>query len=263
MENTKITHVTKTNSKIIYSASAKGVGFSNHIHQGFEILFIIKGNLIYGTDSFKHVLKPNDLVITPAHSYHYIDLNKCDYYERVNISIVDKNLNSILSNYAGQKHLIFNLYDNTILKTLLLNFKEYDNIKHKFKSSHFDKLMQYLIEEICFNITTIDHNANNSPTTFYDPIFLDIISYVNKNIASVTVQDIANKFRMSTTYVYKLFYKFIKISPKKYILDNKFSYAKGLIASGEKLYNVAFKCGYSDYPSFYRTFKKYCETNDM
>ncbi|MDR0494801.1 MAG: AraC family transcriptional regulator [Treponema sp.] len=75
-------------------------------------------------------------------------------------------------------------------------------------------------------------------------------------IEKIKTTMIAKELGMSRQTMYRLFQK-EKFSPVKYITQKRIGLARRLIAeTGESLQNIAYETGYSDYSSFFVTFKK-------
>ena len=61
---------------------------------------------------------------------------------------------------------------------------------------------------------------------------------------------------MSESAFAHLFKKELGMPPHKYIEEKRLYYAKHLISKGEKPSKIYSECGWSDYSSFYKAFRK-------
>ncbi len=236
--------------------------YGNHSHPFHEILINVKNacdkkNVIYGNDNFTYELQAGDLIITPALQYHYLDKSNAPQYDRYIIGLKTpyKQLNKLLEDKIQNQCSLINISNNYILMNCLKRFDFYHQNREQYAEQEFVNLMHLLIEEfiINLNITSNDTFGNKIQ---HNPNLLKIIGYINENLETVTVEALSKHFYYSSTYIYKLFIRYLKISPKDYIVEKKLSYAKMLLLNGAKPNDVAIACGYSEYSTFYRAFVK-------
>lgn len=84
-----------------------------------------------------------------------------------------------------------------------------------------------------------------------------IISYIENHYADkITLADTAKRFHISTSTLGKLFYNQLGISFYHFVTQRRLINSKLRIEEGLPMEEVALTCGFSDYSSFYRAFKK-------
>ena len=84
-----------------------------------------------------------------------------------------------------------------------------------------------------------------------------IISYIENHYADkITLEGTAKKFLISTSTLGKLFYNQLGISFYQFVTQRRLINSKLRIEEGVSMEEVALNCGFSDYSSFYRAFKK-------
>ena len=100
-----------------------------------------------------------------------------------------------------------------------------------------------------------DTCAVNSRETKIGPsLFYIEENYLKKEFS---LQEAARRSQISETYFRKLFKEEMGISPKKYVIRQRITYAAYLISTGYfTLQEVADRCGYEDYKHFSTEFKK-------
>ena len=76
----------------------------------------------------------------------------------------------------------------------------------------------------------------------------------------VRLEDLASLTNLSTFHVIRVFKRDVGLSPHEYQTNLRLTRAKGLLARGEKIMDVALDVGYSDQAHFTRTFKRYTKT---
>ena len=77
---------------------------------------------------------------------------------------------------------------------------------------------------------------------------------------TVRLEDLASLTNLSTFHVIRVFKRDVGLSPHEYQTNLRLTRAKGLLAQGEKIMDVALDVGYSDQAHFTRTFKRYTLT---
>ena len=84
------------------------------------------------------------------------------------------------------------------------------------------------------------------------------IKYINKHLfEEITVTSIAEYFNISASQLTRNFKNNIGSTPWEYILRKRLTAAKEMIRLGSSAQEACYECGFSDYSSFYRAYKKY------
>lgn len=98
--------------------------------------------------------------------------------------------------------------------------------------------------------------ADNIPDT--GPSLTDrIIEYVGENYATVRdLSFVTEVFHYSTVHANALFRKRLGVSLWHYVLHVRMDRASDLLISGHSAEDVMARCGFGDYSTFYRIFKK-------
>ncbi len=232
--------------------------YSNHIHNFYEIILILNGSGTYGTDEFSVSLLPYDLIVTPSSTYHFLYLQQDKPYERISVHTKRKDLNSLLVKNLHGLQGILNIKEHHLLRNFFNKLKYCFQLKDKLEAKNYDNLMRHNVEELIFYLSTtpLEEFNKNDKTTNYPPVFVNIINYITNHLTTVSINALAEKFKISTTYLCILFKKYLHISPSNYIISKRLALATTLIENGEKIQNAAYACGYQNYSSFYRAYQK-------
>ncbi len=84
-----------------------------------------------------------------------------------------------------------------------------------------------------------------------------IVLYVNRNITKdISPESIAQHFFISRTALYSVFRNATGTGIHEYISIKRLIMARELIKNGEKPTKVYEKCGFKDYTTFFRAYKK-------
>lgn len=226
--------------------------FSRHMHENYEILFLIKGKAKYNSDDIVADLSPCDLVITPQHSYHCIDVDKTKPYERIvfnfSPSLFDIDFSEVFS-----KSRIINLTQYREL------FDIFDRIIHYGETIKNEKDLNALIIAMLFELlinlknTQFDNHVSKS----LSQLASKIVAYIEDHIyEQITVEKMSEDLNVSKSHLQNTFIATMNIGVKSYIIMKKLDKARILLKNGERAIEVADKLGYKTYSSFYKSYIK-------
>jgi len=106
-------------------------------------------------------------------------------------------------------------------------------------------------------LTMIVRSSDLSIKAEKDGIFESVLAYVDENLnQKITLTETAQHFYTSERTVTREFQKNLGISFYRYVTQRRMLMAGNFIRTGIPLEEVCQKVGYSDYPTFYRAFKK-------
>ena len=88
----------------------------------------------------------------------------------------------------------------------------------------------------------------------------EIQNYIEQNFThNLNIDDIAEHMFLNKAYISRLFKSETGLTISVYINMRRVMMAKNLLLVGENAMNIFYKCGFSDYTTFYRVFKKYTD----
>ena len=248
------------NYYISYKTTDKNIPkqYLNHRHSSYEIIYILKGFGTYGTDKFSVPVLPNNLILTPSSTYHFLCFQYDKPYERILININHKEFNELLEKNTQGVPQLLNIEGNKLFLDYFSKLSYCFQLQDKLEPKYFDMLMRHNIEEIIFYLSSLslENFSKKDVTANYPPIVIEIIDYIANNLSTISINEIAKKFSISPTYVCVLFKKYLQTSPINYIISKRLAYATTLIEKGEKIQNAAYACGYQNYSSFFRAYQK-------
>lgn len=238
-----------------------------HHHDWYEILYISKGKVIYLVDNNKYTLEAGEMVlIAPSmlHKLHEIVEEPCEriiitfteQYAKENstehtdllkiFQTIEKSKNHKVSFYNAYKRRLERLLDTMQEIMFLDNYG--DDIIY---NCSFSSLM-VLINRECIN-----QNNQLRSTSFDNKLLLEAGTYIDEHLEQkITVEDIARHVSLSASRLHHIFKAETGISVLKYVNKKRLAKAKELLKTGELVVNIYAKCGFQDYTSFFRAFKK-------
>lgn len=254
--------------KIFHLRDKNSVEFEYHHHDFNKIVILIEGNLTYHVEGRTYKLKPWDILFVNKNEIHkpVIDSNK--YYERVVIWL-DPNFSHKYSDIHTNLLTCFNISidnKNNLLRLSNNSLNNFKNILQQLLNSLNDnnfgcdllKTLIFLQFIIFINRMALENvgDISNQDITFNSTI-QNVIEYINNNLQEdLNIDSIASEFFISKYYLMRKFKRETGNTIHNYILQKRLIMAKGLISKGYPLGDVSALCGFNDYSSFVRSFKK-------
>lgn len=236
--------------------------FSTHLHQYYEFLYFASGSATYIVEGNEYSAESGDLFITRPGELHSIAFLSDDDYERYFIQFSDSFLSDIpVDLLASIKALPFGT-GNKIPRHLI----EKSNIPQIFKNMgkcvtmHNEEtniVSKAYIIELLYETNHILPLTGKTEATESDRI-QTVKAYINENLPNeISLDLICEKAYIDKYYLCHLFKKETGITIKDYINLQRIALAKKLIEEGKNPSSVFRECGFNDYSSFYRVFKKH------
>lgn len=224
--------------------------FENHYHMIYEILLFIRGDADFVIENKKFELKPGDLLLISPGQHHNINVDPASPYERYVIKFpeyeIPKQLLPLIRNKGGCYGT-----ENTVIPELFGSFDTHIETYHGIDQCGLLKcIMRQILYYSC---------SESKPYEFevYNEKMLEVVNFVNENISrQIALDDICKRFHYSKSYICKEFLECMKVPIMQYVRTKKIMLADSLIKSGVKPVEIFEQCGFSDYSTFFRAYKK-------
>lgn len=258
----------KEDFRFFHLKDKKDMEFELHYHDFNKIIVFISGNVSYLIEGKAYKLKPWDILFVSSNDLHKVIINNDEPYERIIIwvnskflEMHNKNNNNLLTCFQLSSKLKINLFrmeehNISLIKHTLFSLesatkdKEFGNIV--LKNSLFIQLMVYLNRLFMKNTNHIEKNDIE-----YDKQIEEIINYIKENLQeNLSIDTLSSKFFINKYYLMHKFKSQTGYTVHKYIQQKRLTFSKSLIMKGHKITEVYIKCGFGDYSSFIRAFKK-------
>jgi AraC-like DNA-binding protein/mannose-6-phosphate isomerase-like protein (cupin superfamily) len=257
-----------TDFEFFHIKDKKNMEFEFHYHDFNKIIIFISGNVTYLIEGKAYNLKPWDILFVNSHDVHKPIVSEDEPYERivlwVNSSFLELhkrdncNLQACFELSSRQKICLLRLPNDNIksIQTILLNLesaikdKEFGN--QVLRNSIFLQLMVYLNRLFLRReLSSIYKDIE------YDERIAVILEYINSNLKEeLTVENIAAKFYINKYFLMHKFKAETGYTLHSYIQQKRLIKASILIKQGNHITDIYLDCGFGDYSSFLRAFKK-------
>lgn len=252
--------------RLFHIKDKKSMEFQYHSHDFHKIVIFISGNVTYHIEEKAYNLQPGDILLVGNTEIHKPKIDPDKVYERFVLWIYpdfleknnteDTNLFQCFQKAKeNQQHLI--RLDSTnaeSVRRLLDRIEKAASLceygKDVLTKALFLQLM--VIVNRLYNKTGSDLEIN-----CYNETISKIINFINNNIQhELSIDSIASAFYMNR---YALMHKFKQETGSTiydYIIKKRLAMAKILIRKGIPISQIYQECGFNDYSSFERAFKK-------
>ena len=256
------------NFKIFHIRDKKDIKFEYHHHDFSKIVILIDGDLTYYIEGKAYILKPWDILFVNKNEIHKPVVNPNKYYERIVIWLNP----DFMSKYAQGNNDLLKCFEVAIKNNynlLRLNMKSIEIIKNLIQDiqncNNSNEFGSEILKESLFvqlmvlmNRLFLNSDKNRDIEDIqYDKTIEGVLNYINSNLENdLSIDTIASEFFISKYYLMRKFKNQIGSSIHNYVVQKRLILARSLISDGLSMSSVCSRCGFNDYSSFVRAFKK-------
>ena len=256
------------NFKIFHIRDKKDIKFEYHHHDFSKIVILIDGDLTYYIEGKAYILKPWDILFVNKNEIHKPVVNPNKYYERIVIWLNP----DFMAKYAQGNNDLLKCFEVAIKNNynlLRLNMKSIEIIKNLIQDiqncNNSNEFGSEILKESLFvqlmvlmNRLFLNSDKNRDIEDIqYDKTIEGVLNYINSNLENdLSIDTIASEFLISKYYLMRKFKNQIGSSIHNYVVQKRLILARSLISDGLSMSSVCSRCGFNDYSSFVRAFKK-------
>lgn len=255
-------------NRYVHIKDKNSTEFESHHHDFCKIVIFISGKVDYIIEGKTYSLRPWDILLVNQFQIHQPIIDPSIAYERIVIWMNPVGIEkfsteefSVLSlfqelNKMGNSLIRLPITETEKVRGLLNQIEE--NINH----DHITKNVMtnlYIVQLLVFLFQIYDACAGeiSRNDVKFDKSILAVMDYIQENIhEELSVETIARAFFASKHHLMRKFKLQTGMTMHKYILHKRLLVAKQLILNGHHMTEVCLQSGFSDYTTFYRTFKK-------
>ncbi|MBQ8689711.1 MAG: helix-turn-helix transcriptional regulator [Clostridia bacterium] len=252
-------------SKVISSASSNAINynhvihdsisaekFSIHYHDRCEIIFCMGGDVSYIAEGRSYKLSRGDIVISRPTVIHTIIPAENTTYERYDVIINQKLLPTRIWDKLKRGRDVYHCLGNERIIDLTAKLDYYYK---RFDDEDYARLVFNIVEEILYNLSELE---GSNELAVSNPILDKALAYIRENLTTLTgVEEISKALYITKSHLHHLFSEHLQITPAKYITSKRLLLVQKRIRRGERPTAVFSECGFEDYATFYRNFKKH------
>lgn len=233
-----------------------------HSHRYYELLYFGSGDAAYIIGGRTYQAVPGDVFVTAPGEMHCIVFNSDAVYKRQFIQISAEMMERIP--YEVRRGVTESICRgrNRIPAELVKR----QRLGAYFRLVHYNigrntETSDFMIRTYIMQLVAMLGEISAEEIDLYSgekAVIADIKSYISGNISSAfTLDSLAAEFFMSKYYLCHMFRSETGMTVKDYINAQKIAKACELMREGKGAVDAQKLCGFNDYSTFYRTFKKY------
>lgn len=236
-----------------------------HVHDCCEIFFCVKGSGNMFIDEKVYKLNAGDLVVMNQFEAHQISPDANTEFERYALHIHP----SYLYNVSTEKTDLarcFKIRNASVSHKSTPTKDKFERLKLLFEklasqADFGDDILKNLSATEIITLTNECFKKQNKEYTYHSPMennTVDIaIEYINANYSStLNLELVAKNSYVSVNEICRLFRKYLGTTVSKYIMGKRISEAKKMLKGGFTVLQTSESCGFADYTSFIRAFKR-------
>ena len=241
-------------------------GFFMHMHTRMEVYFLEAGDVEYHVENHIYRPKAGDVLIMRAGELHSSQLRPehTGPYERYNLQfspeLLKESLNSrLLIPFLNRPGGASNHYPASEIPSEYIR----SCFQRMFSQKDDDggaRVLSYLIpilQEIYDAWVRRESSQEKNYEKPNDCLAAKIISYINQNLSTLRgPQELTDVFYLSQSQIYRAFHEYTGTSVWDYVRTKRLITVRERMQNGEKPTKAAAACGFADYSTFYRAYKR-------
>lgn len=240
---------------------------SEHKHDFFELMLYIYGSVEFKVEDFTYALQYGDIIVIPPNVKHKANIHtEKGSYRRYVLWLTEDFINSLVEFDDSMSH-IFETMRKIETYRIQISQKDINHLiyilaevmeKQHTKEFGYQTKCKSMLYDLFFEINSILYqNEHYTSVLQKKDIYIEIADYIKDNLkGDLSLDTLANQFFMSKYHMLHVFKENMSITIHKYIVIRRLELGKALILSGETISKVHESCGFKDYVTFYRAFKK-------
>lgn len=237
-----------------------------HLHEGYEIYFLIQGDVNYFVEKKIYPLKYGDLMFTNNREIHKPSFRTNNTYERVCLEFHPSLIKPFITSDFDLLACFTNRVNGEQNKMSLSPWQTEEVMGYFLKIERLTAddrkgadllriccLLELLIlmNRLFLNITQAAERTNIPEK------LISVLEYIDSNLdADLSLASLERTFFINRFYLSKLFKSSTGSNIHNYILLKRISAAKQALEDGATVTQACSRSGFNDYSNFHKQFKK-------
>ena len=263
-------HMLRRDFELLHLRDIMPMEIQEHRHAYYELLFIVAGsdlNYQLGSDIYRVV--PNSIILINSETAHHPIVNPHSIYERLLLWLTPEFVRCI----SYPDFPLWHCFEDPLSKkrgVLYINPKHFAPIQHailRFEWNYFsdlyghDHLARVYLMELLMMLNRSYLDVLEGAVEEAAPsnrMIESVVEYILDNLSNrITLDHLSEHFFVNKYYLLREFKKHVGYTVHQYIQEQRLKQAQRLIQEGKSpLTEICYACGFSDYSSFFRLFKR-------
>lgn len=244
--------------------------FPAHIHDYWELLFVLRGDLDFFIEDSVYHIEPLDIVVIPKGCFHRpVIRNTSLAYERyclwISYDLMEKlstdeiQLSEYMAAEMGESSFLIpgGLAESAPIQNAIRYLAE---LSASPSMPGRDILINGFMQQIALYTGHVmrmpELSKHIASRKVKSTAVTAALNYIADHLTEpITLESMAQELFMSKYYLSHTFKAHMGISLHQYVIGKRLALAKKLIVDGYPLNQVYLACGFSNYSNFFKTFK--------
>ena len=239
----------------------------SHAHRYYEFYFFLEGKVSLQIENKTYPLSYGDIVlIPPGIKHHAIIQDATIPYRRFVFWIGQDYYHKLLSESASYGYLTGyvlstgnHLFHNDLITFNAIQFQIFQLIEEiQFERFGKEARIPLSVNSLILQLNRIVYEQQNPKTEReQQSLYQNLIYYIDDHLEEdLSLEELANAFFLSKYYIAHTFKEHSGMSVHQYIMKKRLQLSREAILSGQPISEAYLTCGFKDYSSFFRAFKK-------
>lgn len=265
-EYKKVGYLT-TSFKMFHIKDTAHKEYNYHYHDFHKILILLSGDVTYCIEGRTYDLRPNDIVLVNSGEVHKPVIRSDAPYERIIIYVSPDYLNEyhneendlslcLRQAMAEQSHVL--RLHSSMNGKLGSTIRELDrSLEDKDFANELYHRILFLEFMIQLNRAALHNHIEFIGDSTSNEKILAVLDYLNEHLTEdVSIDELSSHFFLSRYYLMHTFKEQTGYTIGSYLSTKRLFLARDLIAKGTPITDVCYACGFRNYSTFSRAYKK-------
>lgn len=260
-------HMVSKDFEIYYYNDRPVYKVKEHTHDYYEFYFFLEGNVSITIDQSEHPLKAGDVILIPPGTPHFVTIHEgCVPYRRFVFWISKsfcQDLKALSLDYyyimehsrlSGQFIFHYDIIAFNALQSKVFALIEELQCDRFGRNAKISLCVHDLILYLNRTIYETEHAAVPGSE---QSLYLNLLQYIERHLdEDLSLDRLASEFFVSKYHIAHIFKDNIGMSIHQYITKKRLALCRDAILSTSNISTAYVQCGFKDYSSFFRAFKK-------
>ncbi|MCI9439976.1 MAG: AraC family transcriptional regulator [Ruminococcus sp.] len=253
--------------EIYYYSGSHSYNVKSHSHEHYEFYFFLEGNVSIQIQGTEHLLKSGDMILIPPGVPHFATvLGPEPSYRRFVFWISQEYCSGLLQLSPVYMYLMqqVSVTKNYIFHYELLAFKTVQaKIFQLIEEIHSERFGKEAKIALCVNDLILHLNRtvyeSQHPKTPHEEwnLYQNLLQFVEGHLEEeLSLDRLAKEFYVSKYHIAHVFKENLGLSVHQFITKKRLILCRDAILGHTAIQEACSMCGFRDYSSFFRAFKK-------
>jgi len=253
--------------EIYYYSDTNIKNVEDHTHNYYEFYFFIGGSVSINIAGKDYPLTAGDMILIPPNVMHRVTiLDQSIPYKRFVFWITKNFVVELMNQFPEYGYLMqlvsipkkyihhYDVIAFNVLQSKVFQLIEEIHSNRFGKAAKISLCVHDLILHLNRSVYEIEHPQSPKEV---QSLYQNLISFIEGHIdEDLSLDRLANEFYVSKFHISHVFKENFGLSIYQYILKKRLSMCRDAMIANRKISEAYLKCGFKDYSSFYRAFKK-------